>query len=170
MHDPEAMAVYDLELLPHERRLLVNGRAVELTTREFDILCSLAAHPGWVYSPERLADGTEEAPESSPDSIRVHIAHLRYKLAAAGARGAIGTVRGVGYRLEGMACAVTPDSRVTSGKDDTPDDSRRLHDALWDLESAVLKAEKGGSSDRLKAAATELERARRRIDDMLGDE
>ena len=34
---------------PNQRRVYVNGRVVEMTTMEFNILYHLASHPGWMF-------------------------------------------------------------------------------------------------------------------------
>ena len=34
---------------PNQRRVYVNGRVVEMTTMEFNILYHLASHPGWTF-------------------------------------------------------------------------------------------------------------------------
>jgi DNA-binding winged helix-turn-helix (wHTH) protein/tetratricopeptide (TPR) repeat protein/cytochrome oxidase Cu insertion factor (SCO1/SenC/PrrC family) len=88
----------DLAINPRSRTVQLLGEPVETTRREFDILTTLAAHPGWVYSVEALATA-DPAFYGSPASVNVHVARLRKKLALAGCVGLIDTVRGVGYRL-----------------------------------------------------------------------
>ena len=39
---------------PNQRRVYVNGRVVEMTTMEFNILYHLASHPGWTFTREQL--------------------------------------------------------------------------------------------------------------------
>jgi DNA-binding winged helix-turn-helix (wHTH) protein len=172
----DSISAYGLELFPHERLAFVNGRPVELTAREFDILVRLAAHPRWVYSSEQLSDGEEQTSDSSPDSVRVHIAHLRHKLALAEADGVIGTVRGVGYRLQGSGSEGGP----VTGPDDAEEDptqtgedtharSRRLRDSFWLLERAVLELEELATDGQIEAACDALDDARRAISRLLAD-
>ncbi|MGD9696439.1 MAG: response regulator transcription factor [Thermoleophilia bacterium] len=86
------------ELDPSSRRASVDGRAVELTRLEFDLLAELAAHPRVVYTRERLLEkvwGYQSAVGGK--TVDVHVANLRRKL---GDGIGIVAVRGVGYKLE----------------------------------------------------------------------
>jgi DNA-binding response OmpR family regulator len=82
-------------------RVLVSGREIALTRREFDLLAALAEHPGWVYDRDHLMLGVWGYSSADVESrvVDQHVANLRRKLEAAGARGLLQTVRGVGYRL-----------------------------------------------------------------------
>jgi DNA-binding response OmpR family regulator len=85
-------------LEPASRRVTVDGREVELTRLEFDLLAELAAHPRVVYTRERLLEkvwGYQSAVGGK--TVDVHVANLRRKL---GEGIGIVAVRGVGYRLE----------------------------------------------------------------------
>jgi DNA-binding response OmpR family regulator len=78
-----------------------DGRAVELTKIEFDLLSVLARSPGRVHSREQLVEqvwGDRFAlTERTVDS---HVKALRRKLGEAGAdTGLIAAVRGVGFKL-----------------------------------------------------------------------
>jgi DNA-binding response OmpR family regulator len=80
------------------RTCTVDGRRVDLTRLEFDLLVELAAHPRVVYSRERLLErvwGYRSAVGAK--TVDVHVANLRKKI---GAETGIVAVRGVGYRLE----------------------------------------------------------------------
>jgi DNA-binding response OmpR family regulator len=76
----------------------VNGRPLDLTYKEFELLRFLAQHPGRVFTREQLLSevwgydyfgGTR--------TVDVHIRRLRAKLGDLEAL--IGTVRNVGYRF-----------------------------------------------------------------------
>ena len=78
----------------------VDGAAVELTRKEFDLLQLLMSHPRQVFTRDRLLTqiwGYEFDGESR--TVDVHIRTLRQKLGTAGR--CIETVRGVGYRIGG---------------------------------------------------------------------
>jgi DNA-binding response OmpR family regulator len=80
------------------REALLEGRRVELTRAEFDILRLLASRPGWVFSREKILDHLWGEEKSVTDrSVDTHVKNLRDKLGAAGAR--IVNVRAVGYKL-----------------------------------------------------------------------
>jgi len=79
------------------RRAQVDGRELELTPKEFDLLAALAADPGAAISRRRLLEEVWETSwYGSAKTIDVHVAALRRKL---GDPGWIETVRGVGFRL-----------------------------------------------------------------------
>ena len=80
----------------------VDGATVDLTYVEFEILATMMASPGRVFSRTQLLDvvwGSSDFRE--PRTVDVHVRHLREKIErdpAAPTR--ILTVRGVGYRFE----------------------------------------------------------------------
>lgn len=84
------------------------GRKVELTPKEFELLRFLARQPGRVYTREYLLEqvwGYDYAGDSR--TVDVHIRHIRQKLEEVLPEGAglVETVRGVGYRFkEGWRC------------------------------------------------------------------
>ncbi|HEY5472662.1 MAG TPA: winged helix-turn-helix domain-containing protein, partial [Candidatus Limnocylindrales bacterium] len=82
-----------------EQRAFYREDELRLTSREFGVLSALAEHPGWVLTAAQLADEADPRGVASPSAVNVHISHLRAKLAAAGGRNLITTVRGVGWRL-----------------------------------------------------------------------
>lgn len=82
------------------REVAVDGRPVELTAREFDLLAFLARHPRQVFSRAQLL---EQVWHAAPDwrseaTVTEHVHRLRQKLP--GGERFLRTVRGVGYRLE----------------------------------------------------------------------
>ncbi len=83
------------------REVTVDGRPVELTTLEFDLLQVLAEHPGWVYSRELLLErvwGYEYLGDSRV--VDVHVANLRKKIGDdSSSPRFIATIRGVGYKF-----------------------------------------------------------------------
>jgi DNA-binding response OmpR family regulator len=86
-----------LELDRAARRCEVHGRPVELTRREFDLLCTLGDHAGHALSREQLLGEAWGTTFISAKTVDVHVASLRKKL---GAAVEITALRGVGYRLE----------------------------------------------------------------------
>ena len=88
-----------LSLDPASRRASVGGEEVALTPRELSILELLARRSPAVVARRSIAvqAWNEEWEAVGSNTIEVHIARLRAKLARADAR--IETVRGAGYRL-----------------------------------------------------------------------
>jgi two-component system OmpR family response regulator len=82
---------------PRAARVTRNGAPVRLTSHEFRVLSYLMHHRGRVVSQAELADHIYAHDEDrDSNTVEVFIARLRKKVGAA----AIGTVRGLGYRME----------------------------------------------------------------------
>jgi DNA-binding response OmpR family regulator len=83
------------------RSVEVEGRRVQLTYVEFELLARLAAHPGRVYSRRMLLEALwGSADFRDPRTIDVHVRHLREKLEPDSRNPEyILTVRSVGYRF-----------------------------------------------------------------------
>jgi DNA-binding response OmpR family regulator len=108
----------------------MNGRSLDLTFKEFELLKFLAQHPGRVFTRAQLLQevwgydyfgGTR--------TVDVHVRRLRAKLGAEN-EALIGTVRNVGYRfVPGKSGGMRADDQAIdrSGDDeaDVPDDSAR---------------------------------------------
>jgi DNA-binding response OmpR family regulator len=92
----------DLEVDLVTRRASRNGRPLDLTAREFDLLEYLLRHQGHAVSREMLAhDVWKEPRRATPidNVIDVQMARLRKKVDVEGAARLIHTVRGVGFML-----------------------------------------------------------------------
>ncbi len=83
------------------RDVILNGKSVDLRPREFDLLTHMAANPGRVYTRDQLLHdvwGFEYIGDTR--TVDVHVRWLRLKIEEDPARPKIlGTVRGVGYRI-----------------------------------------------------------------------
>jgi DNA-binding response OmpR family regulator len=81
------------------RCVMAHGQPVKLTATEFAVLAALLEHPGRVLSRRQLlaAAGRPAAGDRAAD---VYVAQLRAKLRAAGAAGAVRTVRAAGYVVD----------------------------------------------------------------------
>ena len=90
-----------LALDPGSLGVRYEGRRVELTAYEFQLLLVLAERAGRVLSREQLMElARGNAEEAFDRSVDVHISHLRQKLGDDSRRPRlIRTVRGVGYQL-----------------------------------------------------------------------
>jgi DNA-binding response OmpR family regulator len=84
------------------RAVRVDGRAVELTAREFDLLAYLASRPGQVFSRGELLEQVwDSSPEwQDPATVTVHVRRLRQKLEPDPSTPRwLQTAWGVGYRF-----------------------------------------------------------------------
>ena len=82
-------------------RVTVEGRRVELTPTEFDLLATLVREPGRVFTRGQLLDAIRGvAFESYERAVDAHVKNLRKKIEQApGAPRYILTVHGIGYRF-----------------------------------------------------------------------
>lgn len=95
----EHLTLGALTLDSESHTVTVNGDEVTLTLKEFELLRTLMSKPGVVFTRDRLLSevwGTDYDGETR--TVDVHIRTLRQKLGEGGTL--IGTVRGVGYRME----------------------------------------------------------------------
>ncbi|MEU1959457.1 response regulator transcription factor [Nocardia sp. NPDC019304] len=95
-----ARTVGQVRIDPAGRRVLVAGRPVELTKREFDVLALLAEHIGVVLDREQILSAVwgYDFPTDT-NVVDVFVSYLRRKLEADGVPRVIHTVRGVGFVL-----------------------------------------------------------------------
>jgi DNA-binding response OmpR family regulator len=94
--------VGDLEIDVDRRRVSRGGDPVHLTATEFDLLACLAAHPGAVFTREKLLHevwGYRDG--SGPRTVDSHVRAIRRKLGD----DVIRTVHAVGYALDDGAAA-----------------------------------------------------------------
>jgi len=101
----------------------MNGRSLDLTFKEFELLKFLLQHPGRVFSRAQLLQevwgydyfgGTR--------TVDVHVRRLRAKLGAEN-EALIGTVRNVGYRFVPAKTTGRPDAADTGAADASPADT-----------------------------------------------
>ena len=91
------LAYRHLRIDTGRREVTMDGKPVELTAIEFDLLRALAEHSGMVLTREQLLErvwGYDFLGDSRV--VDVHIGHIRQKL---GDESFVATVRGVGYRF-----------------------------------------------------------------------
>ncbi len=96
------LRIRGLEIDPDARTLNVDGKPVELTSKEFDILLFMARNPNKVFSKDQLFDriwGMEAFGDTS--TVTVHIGKIREKTEADPKNPQyIETVWGAGYRFK----------------------------------------------------------------------
>jgi DNA-binding response OmpR family regulator len=95
------VAVAGLNIDQARREALLDGRRLDLSRREFDLLAYLAARPGMVVSRRELLTEVWHQAYGDDQTIDVHISWLRRKLGETAARPRyLHTVRGVGVMLD----------------------------------------------------------------------
>ena len=98
-HVSPALTHKGIELNESSHQVFVDGKKVELTVKEYQLLRLFLKNPGVAFTRENLLSSVWESEfQGETRTVDVHIASLRMKLGSAGE--AIKTVRGVGYRLE----------------------------------------------------------------------
>jgi two-component system, OmpR family, response regulator MprA len=96
----EPLQYADLTLHPVTREVWRDGRSVELTNREYDLLALFMRHPRQVLTRDQILElvwGYDT--EADTNALEVHIGHLRQKLEAHDKKRLIQTIRGIGYSL-----------------------------------------------------------------------
>jgi two-component system response regulator ResD len=92
----EVLTLGDVVVQRGAREVTVEGRPVELTVKEFDLLAWLIEHTGIVFSREQLLDRVWGISYlGGTRTVDVHVAQVRRKLARPEL---IRTVRGAGYK------------------------------------------------------------------------
>ena len=87
-----------IEVDQEQHTVMAGGKEIQLTLKEFDLLCYLILNKGIVLSRDQIMQAVWDSPfEMESRTIDMHIMSLRQKLGSDGAL--IRTVRGVGYRL-----------------------------------------------------------------------
>jgi len=98
----------DVELNRMERRVMRNGRTVELTVKEFSLLEFLMQRRGRCCGrAELLREVWQMSPDAGTNVVDVYVNYLRKKLGAVSVGGDVGssvieTVRGEGYQMGGV--------------------------------------------------------------------
>jgi two-component system, OmpR family, response regulator len=97
----ELLVAGNLTLDADRREVRVDGRSLELTYVEFELLKTLVAQPGKVFSRRALLQAIwGDSAYREPRTIDVHVRHLREKVEQDPSEpDLILTVRGAGYRL-----------------------------------------------------------------------
>ncbi len=97
----EVLNVGPLALDMEKRQVTVDGRPVELTPTEFDLLAILMAHPGRVFSRMQLLDNLQGyAYEGYERTVDAHIKNLRQKIELDPRNPSfVQTVYGLGYKF-----------------------------------------------------------------------
>ena len=95
--EEKVLRLGELSVNPTRHVVQVSGDTVNLTLKEFELLCLLLDNPGVVFTRDQLLNqiwGYSFDGESR--TVDVHVRHLRQKLGDCG--NYIETVRGIGYR------------------------------------------------------------------------
>jgi DNA-binding response OmpR family regulator len=95
---PPALSAGPLRVDLGQHAASLDGRAVELTPKEFDLLVLLLRHPGRAFSRDYLIEKVWGYAAGSDRTVDTHVLRLRKKLGPVGDR--IETVWGLGYRFK----------------------------------------------------------------------
>jgi len=113
---PEPVSFGTLALEPGTRTARVDGQALPLSPREFDLLLELARAGGGIVSRERLLTAVwGREVDVTDNALDVYVGYLRRRLASAGGAPLIETHRRQGFRLAAPSAA--PDPRARPAKE-----------------------------------------------------
>ena len=103
--DAEPLVSGDVSLDPDRRLATVDGRTLDLTYVEFELLRTLMAQPGRVFSRRALLQAIwGDSAYREPRTIDVHVRHLREKIERDPGRPThVKVVWGVGYKFDPSA-------------------------------------------------------------------
>jgi DNA-binding response OmpR family regulator len=98
---PQVIHAGILSIDGEKRNVTLNGKSIELTAKEFDLLLHFARHPGRVYSRSELLDHVWGYTHSGYEhTVNSHINRLRAKIEADPNKpDFVQTVWGVGYKF-----------------------------------------------------------------------
>ncbi|GAA1904466.1 response regulator transcription factor [Streptantibioticus ferralitis] len=97
----QVLSVGGLRIDVQRREAVLDGTALDLTRREFDLLAFLAARPGVVVARRELLAEVWQQAYGDDQTIDVHLSWLRRKLGETAANPRyLHTLRGVGVKLE----------------------------------------------------------------------
>ena len=93
----------ELHVDPDRRQVLLGGKPIELTAKEFDLLWHFASHPGRVFTRGQLLDSVWGYGHAGYEhTVNSHINRLRAKIEADPAKPRyVITAWGVGYKFSG---------------------------------------------------------------------
>ena len=90
----------DLELDTSSHEVRANGNQVKLTKTEYAILKLLMRNPKQVIAKSTILDRiTQDTPDCTESSLKIHVSNLRKKLREASGRDYIEAVWGIGFKL-----------------------------------------------------------------------
>ena len=102
-HQPQKIRYPNFYLDISQRKVVVEGKEVRLTAREFDLLYLMARHPGRVYTFQQISHMIHDLGEYQEETyscVYCLISGLRKKLRIkSNKKQYIQTVYGVGYKL-----------------------------------------------------------------------
>ncbi|MDE3203224.1 MAG: response regulator transcription factor [Acidobacteriota bacterium] len=99
--EPAVLVGGPLELSTASRQASLDGRPLDLTVKEFDLLAHLMSHPGRAFRREELMEQVWGFSYGDTSTVTVHVSRLREKVEAdPGSPRLVRTVRGIGYRFE----------------------------------------------------------------------
>ena len=94
------MCFQDLTLNLSSHELKVGENLVRLTKTEYAILKRLMQNPSQVLTKSQILDLiSEDTPDCTENSLKVHISNLRRKLRQAGQKDYVESVWGIGFKL-----------------------------------------------------------------------
>ena len=100
-NESQRLIVGGLELDQFTKEVYVNGTAVRLTAKEFQILELLMNYPGRVYSAEEIYEAVWKEDAINTETIMVHVRKLREKIEANPKKPEyLKVVWGIGYKIE----------------------------------------------------------------------
>lgn len=101
----EEFCIGGIEMNDNTKEVHVDGEAIALTPKEYEILLLFMANPGKVFSPKEIYQKVwKEKPFGTENTVAVHIRHLREKIEIDPANPRyIKVIFGQGYKMESVS-------------------------------------------------------------------
>ncbi len=94
------LKIADLELNPETKEVKRNGKYIDLTAKQFELLKYLMVNKNKIVTPEMIANNLWEMnDEINSNVINVYISHIRKKLDKNSDKKLIKTIRGMGFKI-----------------------------------------------------------------------
>ena len=99
--DTAVIAFYDIQMDTETHDVSAGGNTVKLTRTEYAILKLLIQNPTQVLAKSVLLERiSEDTPDCTESSLKMHVSNLRKKLREAGGKEYIEAVWGIGFKLK----------------------------------------------------------------------
>ncbi|HWL44492.1 MAG TPA: response regulator transcription factor [Ilumatobacter sp.] len=104
-----ALAIGHVSIDPEARSVHVEGRPIQMSLKEFDLLYLLMANAGRVLSRDTIIRCVwQREPGNDTSTVDVHIKRLRQKIDVDGQPSLIVTIRGLGYKIDRAVSSSSP--------------------------------------------------------------
>ena len=101
--EKQVLSFDQIAMEPERQSVVVDGLEIHLTRTEFTILKTLLQNPSQVVTKSILLDRiSQDTPDCTEESLKVHVSNLRKKLKGPSGKDYIEAVWGIGFKMKEM--------------------------------------------------------------------